>query len=680
MEIHSELQKGHYFKDLNVSPDAEIEFCKCIVLQTIEETGITIIQQGDEGEKCFVVLSGSMSVETQDAGRIRTLKGSDAYGMQVLQNHAKYTETLVAQDVPLVLLAVSRRDYDRRMGPCKARDLETKEREFRSISAFMDWSAESIRHLANETSIKRFAVGQELTHEGQLASCSALMIIIRGFCEVSKASDEGQQGFGTLTLGDTLGLEHLLREEAMSFTATAGSIVDVMVIEMAKIQQPHDGPKKEDFAPLIDDKTLSKLLERERKPPTTAEYLQKVKDNDKRWDQYKKQLVSGLVWDRRYTKFTSGSNFNKYVKMDMARREDLAVLEAPGDHHYTLTSHISPAVLPPSVQSTVGKHEHLVLDNVLMGRWMTDAHEADIQLNEKYYKRGRSPTSPESPLSPRMQKPTRPFEDWPLPNSKVRNHMESNPVQSLSGPITPSYEALQSRWQQIRGQEYRLPAARAKSSINAGHTRKHVHDCKSAPRELEQRPSRAASRQNKQKHRNTGNSENSSEAGGYTNQPWIPVGYHRGGVLPKDSPFASPSYPVADWSRRGEQWILKPKAQVVAERAPSPKWVPPGTHRITTSMTWDERTRRFQRTPLRQWSILDPSEEAISISHDPLRPSTAPRGGGASLNSSLSLSKDFGGINHRPQTAVCHSRPWSPGGALLKVDAFSCPNTKFAYE
>ena len=492
---------------------------------------------------------------------------------------------------------------------------------------------------------------------------------------MSKAANGSKQAFGTLTLGDTLGLEHLLREEHMSFTATAGSIVDVMVIEMAKIQQPHDGPKREDFVPLIDDKTIRKLLARERKPPTTAEYLQKVTDNDKRWDQYKKQLVSGLVWDRRYTKFTTGSNFNKYVKMDMAAREDLAVVEAPGDHHHTLTSHISPAVLPPSVQSTVGKHEHSVLDEVLMGRWMTNAHECDIQLNEKYYKRGRSPTSPKSPQSPQM--PKKPFEDWPLPNSKVRNHMESNPVLSLSGPITPSYEALQSRWQQIRGNEYRLPVARAKSSISSERTRKHVHDCKSAPQELERRPSRSASRQYTQKHRHTVKSENSSESGS-SNQPWIPVGYHRGGVLPKDSPFASPSYPVADWSRRGEQWILKPKAQVVAERAPSPKWVPPGTHRITTSMTWDDRTRRFQRTPVRQWSILDPEESKMC--DEEIRPSTAPRGGGASLNLSLSLSKDFEGSNHRPRTAVCHARPWSPGGALLKVDAFSCPNTRFAYE
>ena len=679
-ELHAELRKGHFFRDLNISPDAEIEFCKCLVLQTEDKTGTKIEQEGEDGHKCYVVLSGSVSVETEDAGRIKTLKSSDAFGVHVLRDHSKYPASYVALDVPLLLLTVSKYAYEMRIGPCEARDQETKERQYRSISVFMDWSSESLRHLCDETHIKRFNVGQKLAVEGQFNFRNELMFIIRGFCEVSKMVDGHSRAFGTLTLGDTVGLEHHLREEALSFTATAGAIVEVMTIEMSKLMQPRDGPKLDGFVPLLDEKTLQKLLEREKKPPSTQDHLQKVTVNEKSWDQYKKQLVSGLVWDVRYKKFTSGGNFSKYVKMDMVARHDLAQEEAPGDHHSTLTSHISPAVLPPSVQSTVGKHEHFVLDKVLVGQWMTDAHECDILLNEKYYRRGRSPSSrassPQSHKSPQSpQRPQKPFQDWGLPNSKTRIFLESNPVRSTSGLITPSYEALQCRWQQIRGLEYRREAAHDRSKREPA-TQKHKHDCRSGPRELERRPPSSAFRRSK-KHIKP---EDSSETSASALEPWRPAGYHRGGILPKGSPFASPSYPIPDWSLQGERWILKPKEEVSQEKTPTGRWVPGGVHKITSQMSWSEETSRFERVPVRQWSALDPSEEAIYLGYDGGRPSTAPQGdASSSLDSSMSLSKVFGS-RYRPRSAVTHARPWSPGGALLPGDAFSAPNSKYAFQ
>ena len=154
--------------------------------------------------------------------------------------------------------------------------------------------------------------------------------------------------------------------------------------------------------------------------------------------------------------------------------------------------------------------------------------------------------------------------------------------------------------------------------------------------------------------------------------------------MPKNSPFASPaSYPIPDWSIRGDdQWVLKPKEDILQEKTPAGKWVPGGIHRITAQMSWSEETSRFERIPVRQWSIIDPSEEAISLGYDSLRPSTAPQGGGdASLGSSalVSPSKDIGG-RHRPNSAVIHARPFSPGGALVPGDAFRAPNSKYAFQ
>ena len=139
LEILSELRKGHFLKDLNISPEAQTEFCRCLVLQVVEKTGTQIVQEGEEGQKCFVILSGSVSVETEDAGKIKTLNRTDAFGVQILRNEGRYAAHYSAQDVPLVLLTVSRWDFERRIGPSNARDLEVKEREYRSISALMRW-------------------------------------------------------------------------------------------------------------------------------------------------------------------------------------------------------------------------------------------------------------------------------------------------------------------------------------------------------------------------------------------------------------------------------------------------------------------------------------------------------------------------------------------------------------
>ena len=65
--------------------------------------------------------------------------------------------------------------------------------------------------------------------------------------------------------------------------------------------------------------------------------------------------------------------------MDMAFRDPEKVQEGPGDHHHALTSHISPAVLPPSVQTVVGKRETSVLDHVMMG----EVHESCIEMKVK---------------------------------------------------------------------------------------------------------------------------------------------------------------------------------------------------------------------------------------------------------------------------------------------------------
>ena len=93
----------------------------------------------------------------------------------------------------------------------------------------MHWSDEKIRHLAHESQIHRFTVGRRLITEGE--AMPNAMIIIKGFCEASRILNGKAEPFGTLGLGDTLDLEHVLMPHGVvSYTATATSTVDVMVL------------------------------------------------------------------------------------------------------------------------------------------------------------------------------------------------------------------------------------------------------------------------------------------------------------------------------------------------------------------------------------------------------------------------------------------------------------------
>jgi CRP-like cAMP-binding protein len=184
LEIWSELSAGDYFKDLSVPLDAQSEFCKNARLEQFDHLEAVLEAEGAKANKCYLVLSGSVSVETEAQGRIRILKESNSFGEEALRKNSVYPATYLVQNTPLLLIVVGKRDYDRKIGPYHTRDLEFKEKEYLSITAFMDWHPEILKDLAEETRIRRFAVGENLIQEGK--ESSDFMIIVKGFCEASK--------------------------------------------------------------------------------------------------------------------------------------------------------------------------------------------------------------------------------------------------------------------------------------------------------------------------------------------------------------------------------------------------------------------------------------------------------------------------------------------------------------
>ena len=289
--------------------------------------------------------------------------------------------------------------------------------------------------------------------------------------------------------------------------------------------------------------------------------MHRLVENEDTWDMYKKQLVSSTVWDTRYKKNMGQTSFNKYVKMDTISTHDLE--DVPGSAPSNLTSHISPAVLPPSIRQLIGINEPYQLSNVMMGKWLVEGDESDIRLNEKFFQIGPRVQSPEDESNSR--RPQKAFENWSLPNSKVQVQIESNPVMTMAGPLGPAFKAVQSRWKQISGKDYRKPSIQRINPEDTWHLCTHTprhkkfYTCKSAPKELLRPPDprevktiKIPKRKKKEEDDPDGPVEN--EKG----PVWRPIGHYgdfakvRGGYMPD----------VERIFRRGEEWILKPKAPV----------------------------------------------------------------------------------------------------------------------
>jgi hypothetical protein len=134
VDIKGDTHVGDFFRDFPyLSPDAQVAFCRSASIRTVNASGATIEALGTTGERCYIVLSGSVAVLNEEAGVLDMLKPSRGFGESLMRKGGVYTATYVAQDTPVVLVSFAKNDFDRRIVPINKRENVVKEREYRSI-------------------------------------------------------------------------------------------------------------------------------------------------------------------------------------------------------------------------------------------------------------------------------------------------------------------------------------------------------------------------------------------------------------------------------------------------------------------------------------------------------------------------------------------------------------------
>lgn len=134
VDIKGDTYVGDFFRDFPyLSPDAQVAFCRNASIRTVNASGATIEALGATGEWCYIVLLGSVAVLNEEAGVLDMLKPSRGFGESLMRKGGVYTATYVAQDTPVVLITLAKKDFDRRIVPINERENVVKEREYRSI-------------------------------------------------------------------------------------------------------------------------------------------------------------------------------------------------------------------------------------------------------------------------------------------------------------------------------------------------------------------------------------------------------------------------------------------------------------------------------------------------------------------------------------------------------------------
>lgn len=70
IEVHAELSKIHAFDKIHIPTHAEMDLCQVVTLEVHPRSGSTVFREGNEADRFFLILEGSVRLESRD--KVRT--------------------------------------------------------------------------------------------------------------------------------------------------------------------------------------------------------------------------------------------------------------------------------------------------------------------------------------------------------------------------------------------------------------------------------------------------------------------------------------------------------------------------------------------------------------------------------------------------------------------------------
>jgi len=169
----------------------------CLTRIAVPSTTI-VLKQGDVGETCYFIQSGSFSVD--DGEQRRLLGPADSFGEIALQHDLLQSSTVTCTESG-VLWQMDRASFHGFLTKVESTSFERAEAFFKSDPNFRALRDSDRRSLARACSVLRFSDGEEILHQGEVGDC--MFIVIEGQAVV--ADDQPSKAEPSQTVGPVLG-------------------------------------------------------------------------------------------------------------------------------------------------------------------------------------------------------------------------------------------------------------------------------------------------------------------------------------------------------------------------------------------------------------------------------------------------------------------------------------------
>ncbi|KAK9458799.1 cyclic nucleotide-binding-like protein [Lipomyces oligophaga] len=204
------------------------------ILNVLEEkrvpANVTVIQQGDEGEKFYVVESGSVDYYV-DGDKVSSTGSGSSFGELALMYNSPRAATVITAS-PCVFWVLDGTTFRRILMERTASKRATYEgflREVPVLQSLTDWERAKI---ADALKAVNYSEGDEIVREGDRGE--HFYLIEHGTAEVSK---EGEGVVNKLQRGDYFGELALLNDAPRAATVTATTAVRALTLDKSGFQR-----------------------------------------------------------------------------------------------------------------------------------------------------------------------------------------------------------------------------------------------------------------------------------------------------------------------------------------------------------------------------------------------------------------------------------------------------------